>query len=43
MRTTVAAGPLPDWDADEKEISRRQAQLEAIAQPVTAEEAAAPA
>lgn len=37
----VAAGPLPDWDAREEEISYRQAQLEAITRPVTGEEAAA--
>ncbi|MFB8003278.1 hypothetical protein [Nocardia sp. NPDC056000] len=37
----VAAGALPDRDASEEQISYRQAQLEAIAGPVTGEEAAA--
>ncbi|MEW1913302.1 hypothetical protein AB0442_33595 [Kitasatospora sp. NPDC085895] len=43
MRPDVAAfladGPLPDEDAHEDEIARRVRQLEAIARPVTAEEA----
>lgn len=37
----VADGPLPDWDADEDEITRRCDQLEAITKPVTAQEAKA--
>ncbi|MFJ3977985.1 hypothetical protein [Streptomyces sp. NPDC090021] len=37
----VAAGPLPDWDADEEEIGRRADQLEAVCAPVTAAEAQA--
>jgi hypothetical protein len=39
----VADGPLPDWDAEEDEIDRRVRQLGAIARPVPAEEARAPA
>lgn len=31
----VAAGSLPDWDADEEAIDRRVKQLEAISAPVT--------
>ncbi len=41
VRTFVADGPLPDWDASEEEIDRRVRQLEAIAPPVTGEEARA--
>ncbi|MFC8920648.1 hypothetical protein ACGF5F_15330 [Streptomyces sp. NPDC047821] len=41
VRTFVDEGPLPDWDADEKDIDRRAGQLERIAPPVTREEAAA--
>ncbi|MEU9858510.1 hypothetical protein [Streptomyces sp. NPDC047974] len=41
VRTFVADGPLPDWDASEEEIGRRVRQLEAIARPVTGEEARA--
>lgn len=41
VQTFVAAGPLPDWDADEEEIDRRVRQLEAISAPVTAAEAQA--
>lgn len=41
VRTFVADGPLPDWDASEEEIDRRVRQLEAIARPVTGEEARA--
>ncbi|MEW2488801.1 hypothetical protein [Streptomyces sp. NPDC048411] len=37
----VADGPLPDWDASEEEIDRRDKQLVAISRPVTAEEAKA--
>ncbi len=37
----MAGGPLPDWDADGEEIDRRYNQLEAIAKPVTGEEARA--
>ncbi|MGW3657044.1 hypothetical protein ACWD6R_15730 [Streptomyces sp. NPDC005151] len=37
----VADGPLPDWDASEEEIDRRDKQLVAISRPVTAEEAMA--
>ncbi|MDV5143340.1 hypothetical protein R1T08_03220 [Streptomyces sp. SBC-4] len=35
----VADRPLPDWDADEKEIDRRNKQLVAVSRPFTAEEA----
>ncbi|MEV0742006.1 hypothetical protein AB0I51_40090 [Streptomyces sp. NPDC050549] len=39
VRTFVAGGPLPDWDASEEENDRRDRQLVAIPKPVTAEEA----
>lgn len=41
VQTFVADGSLPDWDASEEEIDRRVGQLDAIARPVTAEEAKA--
>ncbi|MYY81512.1 hypothetical protein GT044_09620 [Streptomyces sp. SID335] len=41
MQTFVADGPLPDWDATEEEIDRRERRLAAISHPVTHEEAAA--
>ncbi|MFJ9648910.1 hypothetical protein [Streptomyces sp. NPDC101206] len=41
VQTLVADGPLPDWDASEEEIDRRERQLTAISRPVTSEEAAA--
>jgi hypothetical protein len=41
VQTFAADGPLPDWDADGEEIDRRCEQLEAIAKPVTREEAQA--
>ncbi|GGQ18034.1 hypothetical protein GCM10010215_48610 [Streptomyces virginiae] len=41
MHTFVADGPLPDWDASEEEIDRRERQLTVISGPVTSEEAAA--
>ncbi|MFF8414572.1 hypothetical protein [Streptomyces omiyaensis] len=41
VRTFVDEGALPDQEADEEEIARRERQLLAIARPVTAEEAAA--
>lgn len=41
VRTFVADGPLPDWDASEDEIDRRVAQLNAVHGPVSHEEAAA--
>ncbi|MGW0467762.1 hypothetical protein ACWDX6_21240 [Streptomyces sp. NPDC003027] len=41
VRTFVADGPLPDWDANEEEIDRRERRLMAISRPVTREEAAA--
>ncbi|MFF3609153.1 hypothetical protein [Streptomyces sp. NPDC002463] len=41
VQTFVDAGPLPDWDGDEAEIDRRFEQLEAIAAPVTPDEAQA--
>ncbi|MBV2357352.1 hypothetical protein KUM39_23790 [Streptomyces sp. J2-1] len=41
VRTFLADGPLPDWDADEEEIDRRVKQLEAIPTPVTRNEAQA--
>ncbi|MDH6612501.1 hypothetical protein M2164_008136 [Streptomyces sp. SAI-208] len=41
VRTFVAHGPLPDRDADEEEIDRRVRQLDAIARPVTPDEARA--
>ncbi|KDN88095.1 hypothetical protein [Kitasatospora cheerisanensis] len=39
VRAFVADGPLPDRDSTEEEIDRRCAQLDAIARPVTGEEA----
>ncbi|MFC9733076.1 hypothetical protein ACFWGM_25415 [Streptomyces roseolus] len=41
VRAFVADGPLPGWDASEEEIDRRVRLLEAIAGPVTQEEARA--
>jgi hypothetical protein len=41
VRTFVADGPLPDWDASEEEIDGRVAQLDAVLGPVSEEEAAA--
>ncbi|MEU9118496.1 hypothetical protein AB0C96_01320 [Streptomyces sp. NPDC048506] len=41
VQTFVADGPLPDWDASEEEIDKRDQQLRAIARPVTGEEAKA--
>ncbi|WP_181449383.1 hypothetical protein [Nonomuraea aridisoli] len=41
VQAFVAEGPLPDEDADEAEIDRRDAQLRAISRPVTGEEAKA--
>ncbi len=41
VQAFVADGPLPDWDAEGEEIDRRCDQLEAIAKPVTGEEACA--
>ncbi|MFE5723607.1 hypothetical protein [Streptomyces erythrochromogenes] len=41
VQAFVAAGPLPDRDADEAEIDRRAGQLEAVSAPVTAAEAQA--
>ncbi|MFD7444472.1 hypothetical protein [Streptomyces sp. NPDC059909] len=41
VQAFVADGPLPDWDASEEEIERRDKQLRAISRPVTAEEALA--
>lgn len=41
VQAFVADGPLPDWDAEGEEIDRRVEQLEAIAKPVTGEEAQA--
>ncbi len=41
VQTFVADGPLPDWDASEEEIDRRDHQLAAISRPVTSEEATA--
>ncbi|MDK0517676.1 hypothetical protein [Streptomyces sp. ML-6] len=41
VQTFVADGPLPDWDASEEEIDRRERQLRTISRPVTSEEAAA--
>ncbi|MFC5953482.1 hypothetical protein ACFP51_02935 [Streptomyces pratens] len=35
----VAAGPLPDWDADEEIVNLRFRQLETISAPVTPDEA----
>ncbi|MBT2365749.1 hypothetical protein J7E88_10590 [Streptomyces sp. ISL-10] len=41
MQEFVADGPLPDWDASEEEIDRRDQQIHAITRPVTGEEAKA--
>ncbi|MFD8232936.1 hypothetical protein ACFV20_13780 [Streptomyces sp. NPDC059696] len=41
VQVFVAAGPLPDWDAGEEELDRRVQPLEAMAKPVTGEEARA--
>ncbi|WP_282696457.1 hypothetical protein [Streptomyces sp. CC208A] len=41
VRTFVTDGPLPDQEADEEEIERRERQLQSVPRPVTAEEAAA--
>ncbi|MFC9706030.1 hypothetical protein ACFTWD_35665 [Streptomyces sp. NPDC056943] len=41
VQTFVADGPLPDWDANEEEIDRRDQQLHAIVRPVAGEEAKA--
>jgi hypothetical protein len=41
VQTFVHDGSLPDWDASEEEIDRRDKQLSAISRPVTAEEAKA--
>ncbi|MDV9168766.1 hypothetical protein R6V09_01230 [Streptomyces sp. W16] len=41
VRTFLADGPLPDWDASEEDIDRRARQLDAISKPVTGEEARA--
>ncbi|MFF2024399.1 hypothetical protein ACFVW2_21670 [Streptomyces sp. NPDC058171] len=41
VQAFVAAGPLPEWDADEEEIDHRVNQLEAISTPVTPDEAQA--
>ncbi|MFF7165734.1 hypothetical protein ACFZBP_30930 [Streptomyces sp. NPDC008086] len=41
VQAFLAAGPLPDEDAEEDEIDLRVAQLEAITEPVTADEARA--
>ncbi|MCX5174216.1 hypothetical protein [Streptomyces virginiae] len=41
VQTFVADGPLPDRDASEEEIVRRDHLLAAISRPVTPEEAAA--
>ncbi|WP_234467953.1 MULTISPECIES: hypothetical protein [unclassified Streptomyces] len=41
VRTFLVDGPLPDQDASEEEIERRDRQLAAIPKPVTAEEALA--
>ncbi|MGY0460337.1 hypothetical protein ACW14Y_08715 [Kitasatospora sp. cg17-2] len=40
-RAFVADGPLPGQSADEEEIDRRVAQLEAVTKPVTGAEARA--
>ncbi|MFG2417113.1 hypothetical protein [Streptomyces goshikiensis] len=40
VQTFVADGPLPDWDASEEDVDRRDRQLTAISRPVTPEEAA---
>ncbi|MGW4470902.1 hypothetical protein ACWENQ_14620 [Nonomuraea sp. NPDC004354] len=41
VQAFIADGPLPDWDAEEEQIDRRDRQLRAILAPVTAEEAKA--
>ncbi|MFF8846295.1 hypothetical protein ACF08N_26865 [Streptomyces sp. NPDC015127] len=41
VQAFVADGPLPDWDANEEEIDRRDRQLASIPRPVTPEEARA--
>jgi hypothetical protein len=41
VQAFVTEGPLPGRDTDEDEIDRRVKQLEAISEPVTAEEAQA--
>lgn len=41
VQAFVADGPLPDRDASEEEIDRRDRQLGGISRPVTREEAAA--
>jgi hypothetical protein len=41
VQAFLAAGPLPDEDAEGDEIDRRVEQMGAIAEPVTAEEARA--
>lgn len=41
VQALVADGTLPDWDASEEEIDRRDKQLRAISRPVMAEEAQA--
>ncbi|MEU6334718.1 hypothetical protein ACPC27_25175 [Streptomyces cellulosae] len=41
VQAFVADGPLPDLEASEKEIERRERQLAAVSPPVTSEEAAA--
>ena len=37
----IADGPLPDWNASDEEIHRRDLQLRATPRPVTADEATA--
>ncbi|UQI49757.1 hypothetical protein M1P56_35180 (plasmid) [Streptomyces sp. HU2014] len=41
VQAFVADGPLPDWNASEEEIGKRDQQLRAIAKPVTGAEAQA--
>ncbi|MFD4247688.1 hypothetical protein ACFWP3_39815 [Streptomyces sp. NPDC058525] len=41
VQTFVGDGLLPNWDASEEELDRRDQQLAAISRPVTPEEAAA--
>ncbi|MFD6327379.1 hypothetical protein ACFWOL_32165 [Streptomyces sp. NPDC058442] len=41
VQAFVADGPLPDWEASEEEIDRRDQQLRAIPKPVAKEEAKA--
>ncbi|MEU9994721.1 hypothetical protein [Streptomyces sp. NPDC050848] len=41
VQTFIADGPLPDEDATEEELERRDEQLRAIGRPVTGEEAKA--